>query len=138
MLGDDTAETSFRVRYAETDQMGIVHHSAYIVWFEEARSAMMRAWGAHYTDFEASGYFLTVTEVQVRYLAPARYDRLVTVRSSIAELRSRSMTFSYEVLDTETDQLLATGQSKHICIDRQGQVVKIPEEWREFFSGNKH
>jgi acyl-CoA thioester hydrolase len=133
-MSDNNVETTFRVRYAETDQMGVVHHAAYIVWFEEARSNMMRAWGSHYADFEAGGYYLTVTEVQARYLSPARYDRLVTVRASIAELRSRSMTFSYEVLDTETDQLLATGKSKHLCIDHQGRVTKIPEKWREFFS----
>jgi acyl-CoA thioester hydrolase len=136
-MSDNAVETTFRVRYAETDQMGIVHHAVYIVWFEEGRSAMMRAWGSHYADFEASGYYLTVVEVQARYLAPARYDRLVTVRSSITELRNRSMTFGYEVLDTETKQLLVTGQSKHICIDHQGRVTKIPQEWHEIFSRNK-
>jgi acyl-CoA thioester hydrolase len=135
-MNDNAVETTFRVRYAETDQMGIVHHATYIVWFEEARSAMMRAWDTHYTNFEADGFFLIVTEVHARYLAPAHYDRLVTVRSSITELRSRSMTVSYEVIDTETNQLLATGHSKQLCVDRQGQVTKIPEEWYEFFCRN--
>lgn len=133
-MSGNVSEITFHVRYAETDQMGIVHHASYIVWFEEARSAMMRGNGVHYTDFEADGYELAVSEVQARYLAPARYDRLVTVRTTLSDLRSRSMAFSYEILDTETEQLLVTGQSKHVCIDRQGRVAKIPDTWRDLFS----
>ncbi len=82
-------ETTFYVRYAETDQMGVVHHAEYIVWFEEGRSAWIRALGSNYAEFEASGLYLTVIEVFARYLAPARYGRQVTVRTWREELRSR-------------------------------------------------
>jgi acyl-CoA thioester hydrolase len=127
-------ETTFHVRYAETDQMGLVHHAAYIVWFEEGRSSWMRATGRTYVDFEASGFFLAASEVHARYLAPALYDRQVTVRTWIEEIRSRTLKFSYEVVDTESGQTLVTGYSRHICIDRDGKVVRIPTEWGEFLA----
>jgi acyl-CoA thioester hydrolase len=127
-------ETTFHVRYAETDQMGLVHHAAYVVWFEEGRSSWMRATGRAYADFEASGHFLAASEVYARYLAPALYDRQVTVRTWIEEIRSRTLRFSYEVVDTESGQMLVTGYSRHICIDRDGNVVRIPTEWREFLA----
>jgi acyl-CoA thioester hydrolase len=128
-------EITFHVRYAETDQMGLVHHAAYIVWFEEGRSAWMRAAGSTYADFEASGLFLAASEVYARYLTPALYDRLVTVRTWIEEIRSRTLRFSYEVLDTENGQTLVTGYTRHICINRDGNVARIPTEWREFLAG---
>lgn len=129
-----TVETTFRVRFAETDQMGIVHHTNYLVWFEEARSAWMRAHGSSYTAFEADGVSLAVSAVQVQFRAPARYDRLVSVRGRVESVRSRQMTFAYEVLDTETGQTLVTGQTIHICIDRQGRATRIPQKWQEFMS----
>jgi acyl-CoA thioester hydrolase len=130
---DHAIETTFYVRYAETDQMGIVHHAEYIVWFEEGRSAWMRAMGSNYADFEAEGLFLAVTEVHARYLAPARYGRQVTVRTWGEEMRSRTAKIAYEVVDAETRQSLATGYTRHVCIDRAGKVARIPNHWREFF-----
>ena len=127
-------ETTFRVRFAETDQMGIVHHTNYIVWFEEARSAWMRVQGSSYTSFEADGISLAVSEVRAQFRAPARYDRLVTVRAWVESVRSRQMAFAYEVLDTETGQLLVAGQTIHICIDREGRATRIPKKWQEFLS----
>ncbi len=124
-------ETTFHVRYAETDQMGVVHHSVYIVWFEEGRSAWLRARGTSYAEVEASGHFFAVSEVHVRYLAPARYDRAVTVRTWPARLGSRGFTLEYEVVDAESGQLLATGSTRHICLDREGRVARIPEAWRK-------
>lgn len=123
--------TTFHVRYAETDQMGIVHHSQYVVWMEEGRSAMLRALGSAYSDFEAGGYYLAVSEIHVRYLAPARYDRAVTVRTRVAQLRSRAVCFEYEIVDAQSGQLLVTGQSQHVCIDRQAKVTSIPASWRQ-------
>jgi acyl-CoA thioester hydrolase len=123
--------TTFNVRYAETDQMGMVHHSNYIVWMEEGRSALMRALGSSYAEFEADGYYLAVSEVHARYLAPARYDRAVTVRTRIAEVRSRTVTFDYEIADTHTGQLLVTAQTRHICINHAGSVAAIPMTWRQ-------
>ncbi len=132
----DWVETTFWVRYAETDAMGIVHHSRYIVWFEEGRSQYLRARGANYADFEAAGYWLTVTEVEARYLAPARYGRQVTVRAQLEALRSRSLSMLYEVRDTETGQTLVTGRTKHLCTNWQGQVVTIPAGWRRVLAAS--
>lgn len=128
-------DTTFHVRYAETDQMGIAHHSAYVVWMEEGRSAYMRAMGSDYAEIERSGYFFAVAELHVRYLAPAHYGERVTVRTRLEEIRSRGLTFAYEVLLTDTGQLLATGQSKHVCIDRDGRVTTIPTRWRTLLAG---
>ena len=132
---DQVVETTFHVRYAETDQMGVVHHSAYIVWFEEGRSAWMRAMGSNYADLEAEGFNLAVSEVYARYMAPARYGRQVTVRSWVDEVRSRSVKICYQVVDTETGHLLATGHTRHICVDRSGRVVRLPDRWRVLLSG---
>lgn len=124
-------ETTFHVRYAETDQMGVAHHSAYVVWMEEGRSAYMRAVGSDYAEIERSGYFFAVTELHIRYLAPAHYGERVTIRTRLEDIRSRSLTFAYEVLRADSGHLLATGQSKHVCIGRDGRVTMIPARWRE-------
>lgn len=127
-------DTTFHVRYAETDQMGIAHHSSYVIWMEEGRSAYMRAVGSDYADIERSGFFFAVTEVHVRYLAPAHYGERVTVRTRLEDIRSRGLTFAYEVILADTGQALAAGQSKHVCIDREGRVVTIPAQWRAALS----
>ncbi len=128
------AETTFHVRYAETDQMGIVHHCAYIVWFEEGRSAWSRQLGRPYSEFEHAGYVLAVSEVGARYLVPARYDQRVTVRTWVSQVRSRLIRFEYEVSDAETSQSFVTGFSTHVCLGREGKPTRIPEEWRRFWS----
>jgi acyl-CoA thioester hydrolase len=130
------AETTFHVRYAETDQMGIVHHSAYIIWFEEGRSAWSRQVRRPYADFERSGYALAVTEVGARYVAPAYYDQEVTVRTWVSQVRSRLIRFEYEVLDTQTGKLLVNGYTAHICLDRQGKPSRIPQEWQGLWAGS--
>ena len=109
--------------------MGITHHSNYIVFFEEARSHYSRVRGADYADFERSGYWLTVAEVHARYLVPTHYAQQVTARCWIEELRSRGVTFGYEIVDTASGQVCVTGISKHVCINRAGQVTRIPESW---------
>ena len=129
------AETTFHVRYAETDQMGIVHHSAYLVWFEEGRSAWSRQAGRTYADFERAGYALAVSEVGARYMAPARYDEKVMVRTHISQVRSRMIRFEYEVLNAGSGEVLVTGFSVHICLDPDGKPTRIPEEWRQFWAG---
>lgn len=123
-------EISLRVRYAETDQMGVVHHSAYFVWFEEARSDFMRARGSSYAEFERAGLMLPLSEASARYLAPARYDELVKVRVWIEELRSRALTFGYEVRSAASGQTLATGRTTHVVTTTSGKVVPWPPEWR--------
>lgn len=134
MAPDDhfVVETTFRVRYAETDSMRIVHHSRYLVYFEEARSEYARQRGRPYSDFEASGYFLTVTEVRARYVKPARYEQTITVKAWITEMKSRGLVFNYEIVDAETGDLLVLGHSRHICIDREGKIARLPDEWRDW------
>lgn len=125
-----TAEVTFYVRYAETDAMGVVHHGSYITYFEEGRSNYARQRGSDYASFEREGFYLLVAEVHARYLKPARYGQRVTVCCWIDELKSRSVTFSYEILDADTRNLFVTGWSKHICITHDGQVARLPESWR--------
>lgn len=129
----NVVETTFHVRYAETDQMGIVHHASIVVWLEEGRSQWLRAMGSSYAQFEAEGHMLAVSELCVRYLKPARYDQRVTIRSWIKEMRSRQMQFDYEIVEAETRDLIATGYSKHTCINRIGNVTKIPEKWKQMW-----
>ncbi|MCK4451748.1 MAG: acyl-CoA thioesterase, partial [Anaerolineae bacterium] len=91
----------------------------------------MRQQGDDYAQWEARGYYLPVIEVQARYLAPARYADLVTVKTRVAEARSRQVTFAYEVVMAETGKLLATGQTKHFCVDEEGAIKTIPQAMRE-------
>jgi acyl-CoA thioester hydrolase len=122
-------ETTFHVRFAETDQMRVVHHAAYLVYFEEGRSELCRQHGVPYVELENSGLSLALSEVSVRYLAPARYDERITVRAWVEQLRSRGITFAYEIVNAASQQTLVTGQTRHICIDQAGQVRRIPEGW---------
>ncbi len=124
-------ETIFRVRYAETDAMGVVHHTSYIVWFEEGRGEYMRRTGTDYAEIERRGFKLPVSEVYVRYISPARYGDLVKVKTWMEKVKSRSVTFGYEVRMVETGKLLATGWTKHICVNEEGRVRRIPQEIRE-------
>lgn len=124
-------ETTFHVRYAETDLMGIVHHSVYLVYFEEGRSELSRQGGAAISELERDGYSLAVSDVEARYLLPARYDQRITVRAWVEQIRSRAITLAYEVVDAETGQKLVTGKSKHICLNREGEVSRIPKQWFE-------
>ncbi len=123
--GRPFAETRFRVRYHETDAMGIVHHAAYITWFEEGRSAFTRALGYSYAQMAADGMDLAVVDVSARYHQPARYDDEVVVSTCLQEMRSRDMTFSYEVRRAADGVLLVTGSSRHISVDRAGRAIRI-------------
>jgi len=125
-------ETTFRVRYAETDAMGIVHHASYLIWFEVGRSDYFRALGQDYGQWEKQGYLLPVSEIHARYNAPAHFGDLVTVRTWVEEIRSRSLALGYEVRDTASQQILVTGWTKHICIDRQGRARRLPKEMSDF------
>lgn len=124
--------TTFTVRYAEADPMGIVHHRNYITYLEEGRSEYARQRGFPYSQFEATGYFLLVSEVHIRHIKPAHYEQSITVNTWISEMKSRGMTFEYTVTDTQTGEILATAQTKHICITKAGQIAKIPQVWREW------
>jgi acyl-CoA thioester hydrolase len=126
-------DTSFRVRYAETDAMGIAYHANYIVWFEVGRGEFMWQQGGSYADLEAQGYYLPVTEVKARYLSPCKYGDVITVRTRVAELRSRQVVFGYEILNA-AGQSLCTGETIHLCTDREGRVRSLPAWVRELLS----
>lgn len=114
------------VRFAETDLMGIVHHSAYVVWFEAGRVAWMEAAGMPYAEIGASGRHFAVTGLQAEYRAAARFGDVVRVQTRLVGLRSRHVAFAYSVSRVGDDELLATGGSEHICVDLDGRMAKIP------------
>lgn len=120
------SKSVLRVRYAETDAMGIVHHSRYIPWFEVARSDWMREAGLPYGEFSALGYYLTVVEVGARYVKPAVYDELVTVFCWVGEIKSRGIRMEYEVVNAAGERLV-TGFTRHICITHAGKPVHLPQ-----------
>ena len=125
-------EVPLEVRYAETDQMGVVHHSNYLVWFEVARTALCARGGVPYAEIERRGYLLMVTGVSLRYRKSARYGETVTTRCTLGELASRGLSFHYEV--RRGDDLLATGTTEHIWIEAHtGRPVRLPEELRAGF-----
>ena len=120
------------VRYAETDQMGVVHHAEYVVWFEMARTRLCAQSGWHYADVERLGYFLMVTGVEVSYRLPARYGETVQVTCSLARLGSRGLAFAYRV--TRDGQLLVRGTTEHVWIERSsGRPCRTPAELVEPF-----
>lgn len=115
------------VRFAETDLMGVVHHSVYVVWFEAARVAWMDAVGMPYVEVAAVGRHFAVTGVQVEYRAPARFGDIVRVAATITNLRSRHVSFAYRVTNAASGELLATGSTQHICVDLDGRTARIPD-----------
>jgi len=126
-----THATELRVRYAETDRMGIVYYANYLVWCEVGRVEFMRALGGSYADLEAQGYGLAVAEATVRYLAPARFDDLVRVETSLVEVRSRAVTFDYAISNVETGARLATAHTALVSIDPTGRPVALPPDFRQ-------
>jgi acyl-CoA thioester hydrolase len=125
-LANAVATVDVAVRFAETDLMGVVHHAAYVVWFEVGRVAWMSAASMPYTEIAASGHHFAVTGIQIAYRASARFGDTVRILTRLAELRSRQVKFSYELLRTGDNTLIATGVSEHICVDLEGRTAKIP------------
>ncbi len=121
------------VRYAETDQMGVVHHAVYPVWFEQARTRLCLETGYHYADIENLGYYLVVSRVEARLLKGATYGQTVGVSAWIERLQSRGLRFAYEV--DHSGALLAKGATEHIWVDRPtGKPCRIPEVLAEPFA----
>jgi acyl-CoA thioester hydrolase len=124
--------TPIRVRYAETDAMGIVHHAVYPVWMELGRSDLLRELGQSYAEWEAQGVFMSVGELQVRYRAPARYDELVEVRTRLLGAGRRKVTFAYEVWRGGTK--LVEGRTLHLVTGSDGRGRVLPEHLLEWLS----
>lgn len=120
-------ETELRVRYSETDRMGIVYHGAYVTWFEVGRTEFCRAAGFPYRQMEDAGLLILVTRVECVYRSPARYDDSVRVRARLTELSGRGVAFAYEVVD-RVGRLLAEGSSRHVFADAAGKPTRAPSE----------
>ena len=125
-----TSVVEFRVRYAETDQMKVVHHRNYLVWCELGRTDLIRMLGTSYAEIEKQGVLLAVVEANLRYHAPARYDDKIRVRTILKEARSRSVTFDYTIENAETGEKLVTARTMLASINGDGKLVSMPEQIR--------
>jgi acyl-CoA thioester hydrolase len=127
--------TTLRVRYAETDQMGVVYYANYFVWFEIGRSDHCRRHGFAYREMEQQdGLYIIVAEARCRYKAPARYDDEIVVRTCLRAVRKRVLVFAYEVYRQANDELLAEGETVHVVTDRDGHPRSLPDRYRELFA----
>jgi acyl-CoA thioester hydrolase len=127
-------ETRIRVRYAETDQMGVVYHSNFYIWFEIGRVELFRQLGFAYKDMEQKDdCFIVVAESKCRHVRPARYDDVLRVRTRIAEARTRTIRFEYEVLNDATCESLATGETLHVICGKDGRPKPLPAPYRKLF-----
>jgi acyl-CoA thioester hydrolase len=123
-------ETRVRVRYAETDQMGVVYHSNHLIWFEVGRVELMREMGFSYRDMELEdGRFIAVAEVKCRYRAPVYYDEEIVIRTRLKNVRESVVVFSYELVRADTNTLLAEGETTHIVTDSNMKVAALPEKY---------
>lgn len=130
MFGDvPVYSTEISVRYAETDRMGVAHHSSYLLWFELGRTGLLRESGHAYRDLEKAGVMLPVIEYTCELSAGAEYDDVVRIETRIDELKSRTITFSYRVL--KGDQVLVRGRTRHLCVDAKHHFRRIPRHVAE-------
>lgn len=124
-------ELELRVRYAETDQMGVVYHTNYLVWCEMGRTELIRALtGVSYAQLEEQGVALAVSDLSIRYHGAARYDNRIRVRTSLAEARSRSVTFDYLITNAESGERLASARTVLVSLDKRGRPAVMPEDLR--------
>ncbi|HVO64040.1 MAG TPA: thioesterase family protein [Terriglobales bacterium] len=131
---DSVSETRIRVRYAETDQMGVVYHSNYFIWFEVGRVELMRQLGFTYKEMEREdGCFIAVVDARCRYKAPARYDDEIIIRTYLKNVRESLIHFAYEALRASDRLLLAEGETTHIVIDSEMTRRAIPEKYMTVF-----
>jgi acyl-CoA thioester hydrolase len=127
-------DVTVRVRYAETDQMGVVYHANYFVWFEVGRVELMRALGVEYKRMEIEDDCqIVVADAHCRYHHPARYDEQLRVRTRIVESKNRVIRFSYELFRDADEQLLASGETTHIVCGRNGKPKLLPQKYRKIF-----
>jgi acyl-CoA thioester hydrolase len=126
---EDYVDVDVRVRYAETDQMGVAYYGSYVVWFEVGRSAYCRAKGFSYRELEEMGYRLVVVDLRARYKGSAKYDDLIVVRTQLKELRNRMMTFAYRILKKDSNELIVQGETRHLCLNKRGNPGSMPEKF---------
>jgi acyl-CoA thioester hydrolase len=121
----------FRVRYAETDQMGVVYHANYLVWCELGRTEYIRNVGRTYAALEAEGIVLAVADASIRFHAGARYDDMIRVSTTLTSVRSRMVTFDYDITHLDAGKRLVTAQTTLVRLDRDGRPAALPAEFRE-------
>ncbi len=127
-------DATVRVRYAETDQMGVVYHANYLVWFEVGRAELIRAIGIEYKRMEIEDdCHIVVVDARCRYLESARYDEILRIRTRIAESRNRIVKFSYQVLRDADAKVLATGETTHIICGSNGRPKLLPAKYQNVF-----
>ena len=121
-----TGETKIRVRYAETDRMGLLHHANYLVYFEQARTELLRTLGTNYRDLEDKGFFLVIVKIEVKYKRPAHYDDVLTIRTTVVRTTPVRLEHKYEVF-TPDGLLSCEGSSTLACVDSEGKIQQMPE-----------
>ena len=127
-------ETRIRVRYAETDQMGVVYHANHFIWFEVGRVELLRQFGFNYKNMEREdGCFIAVVDAHCRYMAPVHYDDEVIVRTYLQHVREKVIRFGYELRRAETGELLAEGETTHIVADSKMKPRALPEKYMRVF-----
>ena len=122
-------DTRLRVRYAETDKMGVVYYANYLVWMEVGRTDYCKDVGFNYREMEADHANMAVAEASCRYIAPARYDDEILIRTTVERLNRRLITFSYSIYDEATSRLLAEGKTVHITVGKDGKRCSIPDRY---------
>lgn len=126
-------DIEFRVRYAETDQMGVVYHANYLVWCEMGRTDFIRRRGMSYADMERAGTLLAVADVSARFHGAARYEELIRVQTTLADIQSRFIVFDYVITNIESGQRLVTARTSLVSIDAAGKPRKLPDAIRGLF-----
>jgi acyl-CoA thioester hydrolase len=124
-----TGVTEIRVRYAETDRMGLLHHANYLVYFEQARTELLRQQGLTYRDMEDQGFFLVITSVEVKYRSPARYDDVLSIKTTVARTTPVRIEHTYAV--TCDGRAVADGKTTLACVDRAGKLQALPDWFQE-------
>jgi len=125
-----------RVRYVETDQMGVAHHSSYFPWMEAARTELMRELGMSYRELEERGFTLPVREAYCRYMHSLRYDDIAVIETEVLEMRGASLKIGYRMREKESGRTVAEGYTLHPFVDRSGKVVRISDFFRELFGAD--
>lgn len=136
MPGLPSHDIELRVRYGETDRMGVVYHAEYLVWCEMGRTEFIRSRGMAYAEMERQGVPLAVAEATVRYHAPARYDDRIRVSTTLARLGSRGMTFDYLIANADTGQRLASASTTLVALDPEGRATTIPARIRDLLGND--
>lgn len=122
--------SELRVRYAETDQMGVVYHANYLIWCEVGRTDFIRRMGTSYAQLEREGVLLAVSEATLRFHASARYDDAVRVHTRLVACRSRALTFAYRIVDADTERLLVSCSTSLVSLLRDGRTTALPPSVR--------